>query len=555
MRNPWGGVFSALRLAALGCSSLLAACGGSADDRSVIDAPSEPAPAADEAGVEQSPVGPSGPEREVSGPRPEPADTPAASPPARPRCDLTNELGTPASIQTRAQLEALAGCEVLRGHVRIYISEGMDLTPLASLRTVEDTLWIGSDVLDPDASPTPARLASLRGLEKLESARSLFIQHAEGGLAPLENLGDVEALALSDLPGVVDLRGLANVRVTRALSLDSLPDLVSLEGVAVPVLDELSLSNTPKLETLGGLDGLQSLRALNIYEGATALNELGLPASLIQLTSVYIDQAPLLTSLAELSRFSSIESLRVHGSPLVADLGGGGVASGSLQTLHVHDAPLLTRLDPVGGFAGLVELELSNCDGITEIDALSASRALEYMGILDNDGLTRLPAFDQAGSAMRRIIIWNNAALVEGPSFPNLTTMYLSDGLNYESAELDIQDNPALRSIGNFPRLESASMVTISNNASLESVSLPSLERLIALRLYNDASLSALELSIERDLRSVELGDMPLLADVELGAPTSSLNRLTLRNTPRIDPEVRQQLLVLVDEGTQLTLD
>ena len=86
-------------------------------------------------------------------------------------------------------------------------------------------------------------------------------------------------------------------------------------------------------------------------------------------------------------------------------------------------------------------------------------------------------------------------------------------------------------------------------------VSLPSLEQLIALRVRDDASLRTLELGIERDLRSVELDTIPLLEEVELGTPTSSLRRLTLRNTPNIAPDVRQQLLELVDEETQLTLD
>ena len=142
MRTP-PGALSALRLAALGCSSLLAACAGSASDQSLMDPPSEAAPAVDEARAEPSSASPAEAGSEASIPRPTPVDIAAQPPPHRAICEPT--LTASPIFQSRAELETLAGCEVLRGFEQIHIAEGVELTPLASLRVVEGSLMIGSN--------------------------------------------------------------------------------------------------------------------------------------------------------------------------------------------------------------------------------------------------------------------------------------------------------------------------------------------------------------------------------------------------------------------------
>jgi hypothetical protein len=98
-------------------------------------------------------------------------------------------------------------------------------------------------------------------------------------------------------------------------------------------------------------------------------------------------------------------------------------------------------------------------------------------------------------------------------------------------------------------------MVTISGNPGIGSVSLPSLQTLSWLRVTDNASLTRLELDLQSGLGWVQLEANPVLADVTLGAITEPLHLLTLRANPALDAEVRQLLLDLTYEQTELTLD
>jgi Leucine-rich repeat (LRR) protein len=365
----------------------------------------------------------------------------------------------------------------------------------------------------------------------------------------------VQKLVLGHLPAMVDLQAFANIRVTRELSVESMPDLVSFAGSHVgPDLDALSAWYVPRLESLADLDGLQQLGSLSLKD-APALARLSLPDDFTELYRADFSGLDQMTTLGELSRFTMLDALSVSSSPRLADLGGSDAATGSLRTLIVGGCPSLTVLDPVGGLSNLVELSLADCDGITEIDGLAASVALDRLEISRNDALARLPVFERAGPSMRAVRIVANASLTEAPQFPNLVTLYQFDSFNYGSAELMIEDNPQLRSIGSFPRLESSTMVTISGNPLIESVSLPSLQALEWLRVSNSASLESLELDVQSNLVIVELDNNPMLSDVALGAPAQELRRLTLRDNPLLAREVRELLLGLVTSDTEVTLD
>lgn len=542
--RPW--------LAAAGWS-LLAACGGSAGDHGGGDGPATAGPAFPEPVA----VGRGPSDADDAGPDlPEAPTALPTTPSVQPRCVTSPELTGDVLAATQRDIDGLAGCEVIHGSLEIWFAEPLDLSPLASLRVVDGRLFIAPEASADTDPVAPLRLRSLRGLEALEAVGDLLVSRVDGGLAPLSRLrGDVASLILADIPGLVDLQALANVRVTRLLSVESMPDMVSLAGAhAGPELEDLSMSYMPKLESLEGIEGLTSVRYLMVYEAA-AMNHLGLPESMTSLSSAHLTGALGLTTLSELSRFTTLADLRVHDSPLLTDLGGGGALSGSLETLELSSCPALSAIEPVGGLSGVVQVSVTDCDGVIELDGLASSPLLERLSISDNDSLTRLPAFDLAGSTMRAVRIGNNAALVDGPSFPNLTTLYEFDSLNFQHAELQIDGNPLLRGIGNFPLLQSASMVTISRNPALEAVSLPRLQTLSWLRVTDNASLLELQLDLRNDLRQVELDENPVLANVTLGAPAQPLDLLTLRGNPALAADVRALLLDLTHEETELTLD
>jgi hypothetical protein len=409
----------------------------------------------------------------------------------------------------------------------------------------------------PEGLPDTVPLGALRGLQNLARVGGLFVTHVVmgSGALPLPALrGDVQQLVLSNLPGVTDLQPFASLRVTGELNAEMMPDLVSLAGARVgPDLENLTVWESPRFESLAAIDGLERLRMLWLVE-TPALARLDLPDALTELSTVALSGLDGLTSLAELSRFTTLEDLRVSESPLLVDLGGGAAATGSLRTLDVHACPSLRALDPVGGLGGLAEVRLVDCDGITELDGLAASPSLERLELRENDALARLPVFDRAPSSMIAVRIVN-AALVDGPQFPNLVTLYEFDAVNYEHAELMLEGNPQLRSIGGFPRLESSSMVTISGNPRLDAAALPSLQSLFHLRVTDNDALARLELDLQARLGVLTLSGNPVLADVVLGAPTEPLNGLTLRGNPLLRPEVRQQLLGLVGPYTEVVLD
>ena len=156
---------------------------------------------------------------------------------------------------------------------------------------------------------------------------------------------------------------------------------------------------------------------------------------------------------------------------------------------------------------------------------------------------------------MVSIQVRNNAALVTGPSFPSLRVLYNFEAGFYESAELEVVDNPVLTSIGSYPLLESMTMLTLTNNPALSAVSLPSLGSLSWLRLRGNTSLVQLELGAQKNLRVVEVTDNVSLDILTLGAPTNALQRLELHGNPALAPEVQQLLLDLVGEETSLTLE
>ena len=105
-------------------------------------------------------------------------------------------------------------------------------------------------------------------------------------------------------------------------------------------------------------------------------------------------------------------------------------------------------------------------NGITEIDRIGESSELQTLTIRRNAALTRLPVFDRAPAQMVQVTVRDNAALQRGPSFPNLTQLYFFETPYYESAELEFTNNPLLTSIGDYPKLESLTMLALSSRSA-----------------------------------------------------------------------------------------
>jgi len=507
---------------------------------------------------EETLMQPSAPEASIPASRPvatpdEPE--PESAPPAPATGPCGEGAGSVLTLRSQAAIDDLAGCDRVQGSLSIAFSDAtLDLRPLAALRVVEGQLLIVPG-LDRLGNSLPVRLRSLNGLEGLESVESLVISGVESGLSPLSQLsGDVADLILDNISGVRDLSTLAHLRVTRQLSLNALPDLETVGGVGVArQLETVSIGATPKLTGLSGLAGLEALNSLDLRD--VGLSELALPDSLVVLPNVSISGATELTTPAELSRFPEVLRLRVADSPRLTDLGGTGAGDGTLQSLQVSSCPALIQIDPVGGFSVLQEVDIYDCDGITEIDRIGESTAIQTLHIRKNDALTRLPVFDRGPAQMVQITVSDNPALQRGPSFPNLTQLYFFEALYYESAELEFTNNPLLSSIGDYPKLESITMLALNQQPALTDFELPSLHSLQWLRLRDNPNLARVELAIDQGLSFLEVSGNPQLEALKLGAAPGVLSRLQLQQNPALASEDRQRLLDRVDGLTETTLD
>lgn len=158
--------------------------------------------------------------------------------------------GTSVDGVAQANLDALEGCEILRGNLHLTAPvldrdpPISDLSPLASLRVVEGGIGCGHN---PD-------LETLDGLERLEVVDGLSFQGCDGlrSLSALRSLRDLgrRDVSIESMEHLTDLRGFEGIRVVgRNLRIVSNPNLTSLDGLEAleRVEGRLSIALNPRL--------------------------------------------------------------------------------------------------------------------------------------------------------------------------------------------------------------------------------------------------------------------------------------------------------------------
>jgi hypothetical protein len=202
-------------------------------------------------------------------------------------------------VENQDELDALLGCEEIRGALTIDIFEDTDLTPLADLRAVDGYLLLGGFPTFPAEATAEAReayqldydrvnaiaaanwLPSLEGVESLERVGSLFLLHVSApsldAFASLRLVtGGLDSelagqLAISSAPNLVDLGGLENARGIRTIELRDTPALESLNGLHVgTTLLQLRLENSPALENIDALAPV-TMVSFDVYINGTAI--------------------------------------------------------------------------------------------------------------------------------------------------------------------------------------------------------------------------------------------------------------------------------------------
>ena len=219
------------------------------------------------------------------------------------------------------------------------------------------------------ASGDPSPLSALTGLSSLDVL--IHIAGEDGLVAPASTFSSLQPLStlqqLQELKlygkicSATSLHGLAELSRLETLRLDA-PMLKSLEGISTG-LTSLNLDRAPELVSLAGIEHLQGLQKLTLREsGLTSLHPL---AALVSLEGLRIGGT--FTSLAGLegNLCTCVHRLTLESCQQLRQLSGiEGLTA--LQRLEVIDCGV-TSLRPVGQLVGgLNFLKVRYCDSVQE---------------------------------------------------------------------------------------------------------------------------------------------------------------------------------------------
>lgn len=372
-------------------------------------------------------------------------------------------LAGPVQVKNQAELDALAGCEVLDS---LFIApfEGADLSPLAALREVRGSIEIGSlTTAFTDTEPSDLDfqqlfelledrwLFSLTGLESLERAGNLSIVGFDvdslAALANFELLTREGSLQLASCSGIRDLSGLERLAVLQTLEINC-DDLESLRGLTLPSVFGNLLLSGPELKDLGNFSASV---VSNVSVSGTGLENLDAFASLQNASAVSITDNPELVDLSGLDGLLSVGFLGVSGNAALQQLPDfQGLTT--LGTVAVTDNPQLRNFPTFPG----VLVSFEGLQGIIELSARDRLAFRPHSIEIRNNPALESVVLGEGFQAAGLVEIASNAAL-ESIAFSNVAAIDL----------LDIADNPALDRI-DLGALATADTLRVSNNPALD---------------------------------------------------------------------------------------
>lgn len=378
-------------------------------------------------------------------------------------------------VKNQAELDALLGCEEIRGGLRIDVFEDTDLTPLGELRAIEGDLTIGGF---PDV-PTPETQESFEAWE-LEVERVKAI---------------AEANWLPSLAGVESLERVGGLRLAyiSAPSLDTFESLRLVSGsINTSVPGQLAIFAAPNLVDLAGLENARGFRALEIRENPAleSLNGLQVPTTVSYLS---LENNRALTNIDALAPVSTISGrLYIYGTAL-PNLDAFANLTGSWMGLEISENPELTSVD---GLAGLTSTQL-----------LVFER---------NAKLERLPEFSDLTYIDAFRVVLNPALESLSLSFPAMSASATFFGYIYGTETIEIVGNDQLTSVAFGAGLGDADSVSISHNAGLANIDLGDLQRIDDLLITGNGALTEVTLDVLQTVDSLSVTRNPLLSTAEL---------------------------------------
>jgi hypothetical protein len=413
------------------------------------------------------------------------------------RCVESRTVEDDVFVASQEELEALRGCEAIRGDFTVMVFEGTDLSPLASLREVSGALLLGAYARPiPDeilVNPMGNELADAFAAQEAEAERSNEIVEAGWleslhGFEALERAGEMtlSSFAAPDLRAFESLRtidGKPGSREGGSLDIREARNLVDLRGLeGVTGIGRLSLSENPVLQSLAGI-------------------ELG-----IETDSVSMGGNPQLTDLTALSSLESLESL--------------GISETAIE-----------NLDALANLTSSLSVTLVANSELTDVSGLRNLQLVSSMIVMSNPKLVSIPEIPLL-SGVEEFLVLDNAALRSvSLNFYEITTTNLDRTIRFNSeppprlvereieagiAWLDISDNPQLESLAVVGTLTSALVFEVTRNAGLSRIDLGSLRSLNVLSIAGNATLSEVALGDIETINLLSVVDNPNLAVGEL---------------------------------------
>lgn len=397
--------------------------------------------------------------------------------PSSSRCADSPVLEGDVLVRNQDELDALEGCEVIRGNLGIVPFEGAHLRTLHALTEVSGVLGIGdasgilqllpgeepSDITEADfalAALAEAWLPSLEGLEALERAGGLQLNGLTAEhLRPLARLQTLTNgyLTIWSAPNLRSFDGLQSLVGLERLEVVGVRALESFDGLSLPkYMRELSIENADlrQLEPLG----VEYVEWLRLFDNR--LTTLDAFASLTSAGHISLISNRRLVSLMGLKDLTQLDSLVVEYNIRITEVPDFEQLLW-LRTLRFVVSPLLSKLPSFPAlFSGA---GLPREAGVAFEESLG--RRPDVVQVYGMDALTTLTL---PGG-------WSSASLVEIELNPNLRQIEFTNQSYIEF--LSILRNPVLESV-TIGALDKVSMLNLAENPLLPATSFDAVRRL-----------------------------------------------------------------------------
>ncbi|TPV93049.1 MAG: hypothetical protein B7733_22550 [Myxococcales bacterium FL481] len=336
-------------------------------------------------------------------------------------------------IETQAQLDALAGCRVVEGSLKIHGGDVHTLAPLADLECVSNRLYIEGLWGQP-----PPRLTTLDGLEKLSEVgwgltisglpeladvsalgqlhhvdRSVQFRDLDAleSLHGLERLRDAGSLIIADLPILRDLKGLSGLTAGPAFrqaaeseseseseseaESESESEADAGTGDANATL-HLEIVDCPRITDLRGLESVRGLDYLGLT-GAEGLISLAGLSGVESIGHLRLAQLPNLRVVDGLENVQEIGHLNIVQSGVESI--GALPSLAEVRALTLYEVPAFRELGPLSSLARLRALTVVKAGPDLSLAKLSSLVFVDRLIVHNNDSLTaeQLPPLHGAG--------------------------------------------------------------------------------------------------------------------------------------------------------------